>query len=131
MKRFLIIFLALVLLVPVIAQEDSAAAAFERLAPSNVRLRLNEETGMAELVFNAVPEVCEPLISEVTVEGNVIDVDAYVPLSAQGATCNFIAPYEPVIELGELEGDISYVLLLNDFATTFFLPQPEGVLMDM
>jgi inhibitor of cysteine peptidase len=130
MKRFWTILLALFVLVPTLAQEDTASAAFERLIPSNVRLRLDEEAG-ASLVFNAEPAVCEPLISDVSIEGNVIDVDVYAPLSAEGQTCNFVAPFEPVIELGELEPDISYVLLLNDFVASFFVPQPEGVIMDM
>jgi hypothetical protein len=130
MKRYWTILLALFFLVPALAQEDAASVAFERLIPGNVRLRLNEETG-ASLIFNANPAVCERLITDVSIEGRVIDVDAYVPLSAEGANCNFIAPFEPVIELGELEPDTSYVLLLNDFATSFFVPQPEAVLMDM
>lgn len=131
MKQFWIILCLLVFSLPVLAQEDSAAAAFSRLEVSNVRLRLDEEAGTVALIFNANPPVCEPLITEVSLNGNVIDVDAYVPLSAVNATCNFIAPYEPVIELGELEADVTYAVLLNDFASTFFLPQVGGIVMDM
>ncbi len=122
MKKLLCFFI-LLLTVPIVAQtHDSIASAFQPLEVNNVRLRLSEDEGIA-LVFNASPAVCEDLLVDVSIEDNFIDVNVYAPRS--DAECNFIAPYEPIIPLDNLETGQSYVLFLNDFNSTFFIPDPD------
>jgi|GEM_PF-2190655 len=119
MKKLLCLALFFIIAIPVFAQtEDPVSAAFEPLEVSNVRVRLSEADGIS-LVFNANPAVCEELLVDIEVDGEFLEVHAYAPRS--DTVCNFVAPYEPVIQLPELETGQAYVLFLNDFASTFFL----------
>lgn len=119
MKKLLCLFI-IWMAFPVVAQIDNpVSSAFQPLEISNVRLRLGEENGIA-LVFNASPAICEELLVDMRVDGNFIDIDVFAPMS--DSECNFIAPYEPVIPLDNIETNQSYVLRLNDFNSTFFLP---------
>lgn len=123
MKKLLCLFI-IWMAMPVFAQTDTLmASAFEPLEVSNVRLRLDEATGVS-LVFNASPAVCEDLIVDVRIDGNFIDVDAFAPRT--DSECNFIVPYEPVIALDNIETNQAYVLRLNDFNSTFFLPDSDN-----
>ena len=122
MKKLLCL-LIICMTMPVFAQTDNPiSSAFEPLEVSNVRLRLDEETGVS-LVFNATPAVCEDLIVDIRIDGNFIDVDVFAPRT--DSECNFIAPYEPIIPLDNIEANQAYVLRLNDFHSTFFLPDSD------
>lgn len=128
MKKLLWLILILILAFPVMAQDFDAA--YEPLQVSNVRLRLSEEDG-ASLIFNATPAVCAPLITNINIEGEFIDIDVYAPPADANMACTTIVPFEPVLELGDLEVDTFYKLSLNDFSTLFFLPRPDGIIMDV
>jgi hypothetical protein len=130
MKQLLWLILIVFVVFPVIAQDDLADVAFEQLQVSNVRLRLSEEDG-ASLIFNASPAVCAPLIVDMRIDGEIIDLDAYAPPAEDNAACTMIVPFEPIIQLGHLEVDTFYKLFLNDFSTLFFLPRPNGIIMDV
>lgn len=122
--RKLLSLLIIWIAIPVFAQSpEPVAAAFQPLEVTNVRLRLSEDEG-ASLVFNASPAVCEDLLLDISIEGNFIDVEVFAPRS--DAVCNFIAPYEPVIPLENLETGQAYVLFLNDFTSTFFVPDRDA-----
>jgi inhibitor of cysteine peptidase len=130
MKKLLWLILIVLVAFPVIAQDNPAELAFEPLQVNSVRLRLSEADG-ASLVFNASPAVCAPLMTDINIDGDIIDVHVYAPPTEDNAVCTMIAPFEPVLQLGQLEVDTFYKLFLNDFSTLFFLPRVGGVIMDV
>lgn len=130
MKKLLWLILIALVAFPVIAQDAPTDAAFDPLQVSNVRLRLSEEDG-ASLIFNASPAVCAPLIVDLTIDGDIIDLNVFAPPTEDNAACTMIVPFEPIIQLGDLEVDTAYKLFLNDFSTLFFLPRVGGIIMDV
>jgi len=129
MKRLYMLLLLFLFLLPVSAQiSETTQGVFLPLDVDTLRLRLSEENGAA-LIFNAAPTVCQDLLVDVRVDETFIDVDAYVPRDA--SPCTTDEPYEPIINLPDLATDQTYILLLNDVATRFYLPNPDSSTSDM
>lgn len=119
----LIFLLLLLWIMPTMAQvEEETNTTFQPFAVQNTRLILADGQNPT-LAFYAEPTICEGDIVDVQVDGMFIDVDAYAPRDAQ--ECDYEVPYELSISLGDLQTNQSYVLLLNDFATRFYLPSDD------
>ncbi|MEO1290625.1 MAG: hypothetical protein AAFV93_23025 [Chloroflexota bacterium] len=124
MRKFFVLCLILLLALPTLGHTtDPASTIFEPLNVSNVRLQLSQDDG-ASLIFNAAPTVCDPLFTDVTVTGQFITVNAFVPPS--DSACETVAPFEPTIELPDLATETAYVITINNFVSRFYLADPDA-----
>ncbi|MGJ3238686.1 MAG: hypothetical protein ACFE0Q_08275 [Anaerolineae bacterium] len=120
---YVLLLIVSVLALPAQAQtDDPGALAFQPLQVDNVRLQLDEDEGIS-LRFNAKPAVCEPLLIELMQDSKYIDITVFAPNS--DSPCNTFAPYEGEISLPDLTGESDYVLTLNNFTSTFYLPDAD------
>jgi len=131
MKRLLSILWVLLWVLPVAAQFGDGRFEYQR--PVMVEsAQLHVEGKQLSLNLSVMVAGCEQtVLAEQFRQDNIIHVDLYTMGSPDDPAC-LPETTEATIALdGEFEIDESYALLINDFASPFFIARPDGSILDV
>lgn len=134
MRAIVVLILTLLLVTPAFAQlSPDAQDVFTPVAVTGVTLHL--EDGNAYLIVSGNPASCDPvMIDQRQYElstATVIEADLVTLVPPPGAVCNMLLPFTQRIELGKLLEDHFYVLAVNDFVGSVFVPRQDAIPMDI
>lgn len=130
------IFLLIVLLLPIIGaqaqQEDHIDESQPPLASRilSVNIERDSENELI-LIVEWMSTNCLAADFAYQVANNVISVQVYNPEQLDGLACESPEFGEETFFLGDdFQNDESYAVIINDFVAEFYLPRPDGVLLD-
>lgn len=134
--KHLLTLLILLFALPLLAQETmpdhpatDALATYQQPAQiDRVRVQPTDDTTLIRV--NGFPAGCDILQQTQAIYGTVIVIDLYVYPHPDDRLCD-PAPFEALIDVGQLEIDRVYTILINDFASQFFIPRRDATPMDV